>query len=262
VSQRLDLGRVSIVPFNFPVLDQPRATAAAAPSPPLNGGIVAVEPVLAEPVPAEPADEAAAAAAIAQAVSEAGARGYADGLQRGYAEGHEKGYAAGFAEATTAAEERIGDVARRLSAILARLGEPIPALDRRVEEAVVGLALEVARCVIGGEVSRSHEYLVRLIREAIAKVPIEMGLPRVVVNPVDLEMIRALAPEVEGASASLVADDAIEPGGCLVVADGDEQPIRDRRWKPRLGDGVSQVNLTLSSRWRAVMLALFDGEDE
>ena len=37
--------------------------------------------------------------------------------------------------------------------------------------------------------------------------------------------------------------------------------LKDRRWNPRNPDGVSQVNLTLSSRWRAVMLAMFDGED-
>jgi hypothetical protein len=69
-------------------------------------------------------------------------------------------------------------------------------------------------------------------------------------------------PEIEAGNAVLVADDTIEAGGCLVVADGEDRQIKDRRWNPRTPDGVSQVNLTLSSRWRAVMLTLFDGEEE
>ena len=86
---------------------------------------------------------------------------------------------------------------QRLAALVAKLGGPLPALDRTVEEAVAALALEVARCVIGDEVARSHAFLVSLIREAIAKVPLEMGSPRVLLNPADLELVRNLAPEIE-----------------------------------------------------------------
>jgi hypothetical protein len=125
----------------------------------------------------------------------------------------------------------------------------------------VALALEVARHVIGSEVSQSRDYLVRLIREAIAKVPIEMGAPSVLLNPTDLGVIGALAPEIEDAGIALVSDESIEPGGCVVIANGDDLPVKDRRWHPRAGEGVSQVNLTLASRWRSVMLTLFDGEE-
>ena len=131
-----------------------------------------------------------------------------------------------------------------------------------MEEAVAALALEVARCVIGDEVHRSHDFLVRLVREAIAKVPLEMGAPRVLLNPADLDMVRRLVPEIDDGHAVLVGDETIETGGALVVADGEERQMKDRRWNPRTADGVSQVNLTLPSRWRAVMLTLFDGEEE
>jgi hypothetical protein len=100
------------------------------------------------------------------------------------------------------------------------------------------------------------------VREAIGKVPLDMGAPRVVLNPADLDLIRRHVPEIEAGGATLVADDTVEVGGALVVADGEEQQIKDRRWNPRTRDGVSQINLTLSSRWREVMLALFDGEEE
>jgi len=69
-------------------------------------------------------------------------------------------------------------------------------------------------------------------------------------------------PEIEAGSAAVVADDTVEEGGCLVVAGGEARPLKDRRWSTRPADGGSEVNLTLASRWRAVMLTLFDGEDE
>ena len=199
---------------------------------------------------------------MSETVQEEIAKGYSEGWQRGLAEGREKGYAEGLDEGTKAAEQALASQAERLGAIIARLGAPLPALERPVEEAIAALALEVARCVIGSETSRSREYLVRLIREAVAKVPIEMGALKVVLNPVDLELVRALAPEIENDSAALVGDDAVEPGDCLVVADGQGAPIKDMRWRPRAGEGMSQVDLSLATRWRAVMLALFEGEEK
>jgi flagellar assembly protein FliH len=257
--QRLNLAGASVLPYQFPQLEATPTPLPTTAKP--NGVGNGIPPVVSEMPPMaveEKSDEPDASAAFA----EASTRGYADGLQRGFAEGRENGYAAGVEEGAKAEGERLAEATRRLEAIVAQLAEPIAALDRRVEEAVASLALEVARCVIGGEVSRSRDYLARLIREAIAKVPVEMGTPRVVLNPADLDLVRALAPDIEGSTASLIGDESIEPGGCLVVADGDEAPIRDRRWKPRAGEGVSQVNLTLSSRWREVMLALFEGEHE
>jgi len=258
---RPNLAGVSVLPFQFPPLKEasaakPEAVVAAGDAGPLDENAAAA-PLLANgtnshPGGIEPAVEMAAALAQARA----------EGLRLGIEEGREKGYAAGFAEGLEAGEASLGAAARRLAAIVLRLGGPLTALEQPVEEAVAALALEVARCVIGGEVKRSREFLVRLIREAIAKVPLEMAAPRIILNPVDLDLVRRLVPEIGRGGATLAADDSIEAGGCLVVADGEEQPLKDRRWNPRNADAVSQVNLTLASRWREVMLTLFDGEDE
>jgi flagellar assembly protein FliH len=199
---------------------------------------------------------------VTEIFAEAAARGHAEGVASGLREGREQGYAEGLAAGTRAGEAALAVQAQRLSAIAERLDAPIPALDRAVEEAVAALALEVARCVIGGEVARSRDYLVRLIREAVAKVPIEMGALQLVLNPADVELVRGLVPDIESGGAVLVGDDAIEEGGCVVIADGDARPVKDRRWRPRAGEGASQVDLTLAARWRSVMLALFDGEEE
>jgi flagellar assembly protein FliH len=255
---RLNLSGASVLPFQYPPLKE-----------------VVAEVPIAVPAPAEPApdeadlfDTAQADAALADAEQHAAARaaelarGHEEGLELGLAEGREKGYAAGFADGVNAGEASLVAQVERLTGIVARLGEPIAALEQPVEEAIAALALEVARCVISDEIRHSREFLGRLVREAIAKVPLEMGAPRVLLNPADLEIVRRLVPEIDAGNATLVEDDTIERGGCLVIADGDEQPVKDRRWNARSTEGLSQVNLTLSSRWRAVMLTLFDGEDD
>jgi flagellar assembly protein FliH len=257
MSARLNLTGASVLPFRFPALGEeiPVADIAAPASPPLappDGGVVD-----------EAADmiEAAAVETAARIASEL-TMARDEGMQQGLTEGREKGYEAGFAEGVKAGEAKMMEAVKRMAAIVGSLGAPLPALEQRVEEAVAALALEVARCVIGDEVGRSREFLVTLVRDAVAKVPIDMGAPRVLLNPADLDLVRSLAPEIDAGGALLVGDDAIEIGGALVVADGDEPQLKDRRWNPRATDGVSQVNLTLSSRWRAAMLTLFDGEDE
>lgn len=260
MTARRNLAGASLLPFRFPVLggnedDAPPEPAPAPPAAAINGTA---------PDVAKAQEEAAAAAATERAERLAAelAQAREEGLRRGLAEGREQGYAAGFAEGVKAGESRTAAEAQRLAAVADRLGAPVTAFERPVEEAVAALALEIARCVIGDEVKRSREFLVRLVREAIAKVPLDMGAPRVLLNPADLDLVRNLVPEIEAGNAVLVGDDTIEPGGAVVVADGEERQIKDRRWNPRAAGGASQVNLTLSARWRAVMLALFDGEAE
>jgi flagellar assembly protein FliH len=247
MSARLNLAGVSVLPFRFPSL---------------NGEEPAPEPI-AVPAPMDDAAVRAEAAAQAARTLEAElARAREEGLQRGLEEGREHGYAVGFAEGAKAGEARMLEAVKRMAAIIGKLGMPVAALEQPVEEAIIALALEVARCVIGNNVKHSHDFLVRLVREAIAKVPLEMGAPRVLLNPVDLDLIQRLVPEVDDGHAVLLGDETIEPGGALIVADGEERQIKDRRWNPRTADGVSEVNLTLSSRWRTVMLTLFDGEND
>jgi flagellar assembly protein FliH len=251
MSVRLNLVGASVLPFQYPSLrdDEPEP-----PSP------------VALPLPDDAADEMPAPADAAELAAEALAAEFArareEGLQRGLTEGREQAYAAGFAEGAQAGEAKMMEAVKQMAAIIGKLGTPLTALEQPVEEAVAALALEVARCVIGDEVKRSREFLVRLVREAIAKVPLEMGAPRVLLNPADLDLVRRLVPEIEDGHAVLIGDETIEAGGALIVADGEDRQIKDRRWNPRTADGASQVNLTLSSRWRAVMLTLFDGEEE
>lgn len=251
--------RPALTRWQFPDLDEP-----AHPTTPDGAGKAIVDnrvPAPAECAASASATEPAAAVAvsIAEACAEAAARGYEEGLARGIEEGREKGYAEGFAEGSEEARDALAQEAQRIASVVQRLRAPLPAVEGVVEDALIALALETARSVIGGEIARSRESLVRLIREALTKAPIRIAGLRIALNPADLDIVRGLAPELAASDAILVGDAAVEAGGCLISV-GDDGPIKDRRWQPRGADGVSQIDLSLAARWRSAMLTLFDGE--
>jgi flagellar assembly protein FliH len=244
-----------VLRWAIPELD---AGAQSLPAPAREPSEVAKDS--AAPSPSPSPEDGAGAPSFDEIVQRHKESGYADGWERGHSEGREQGYAAGIAAGTEAAQAALAQEARRLAAITTKLGAPIAAFDATVEEAVVALALEMARAVIGSETSRSRDYLVPLIRQAVAQVPVEMGAVKIVLNPADLGLIRRLAPDIENESALLIADDSVEPGDCLIVADGQNTVVSDKRWRPRAGD--AQADLSLAARWRAVMRTLFDEEDK
>lgn len=252
----------ALLPWQFPDLD-PRAAA------PVEDELaVVVTPAPQTEAPTTATDDRPAAEVDAadpspdlQAASAEIARGYAEGFARGLDEGADKGYADGFAKGVFAAKETLADEARRLASIAERVAAPMPAVERIIEDAVVALALELARAVIRGEIAQTRESLVRLIREALALAPIRADGLRIALNPADLALVHSLAPDIEAGGAALVGDDSIEIGGCLILIDEDDRPVKDRRWHRRsAAEGAAHIDLSLSARWRGAMLALFDGE--
>jgi len=240
----------SLLPDEIDASRPARASATSEPRPP------AVEPV------APKVDEAAAAATAAAAALEAlraekAAAGYAEGLARGLEEGRAQGYGEGLDAGRRVAEAESAAAVARIGKVLAALGGEITVLDDAVEDAVVALALELARRIVGAEVTRNREALVGLIRQVLAEIPIDTGTPRILLHPDDLAALRTHVPDLGSGKVEMVADDSMEAGGCRVLADGIDNATRpDRRWIER--STLFEGDLTLAARWRAAMLALFD----
>jgi len=223
------------------------------------------KPAPPEPLPpvAEPAapqvDEAAikAAAALEALRAEKAAAGYAEGLARGLEEGRAQGHREGLDAGQRIAEAEAAASVARIDKILAALGGEISVLDDAVEDAVVALALELARRIVGAEVTRNRAALGGLVRQVLAEIPIDTGTPRIVLHPDDLAALRTHMPDLGSGKVELIADDSMEAGGCRVLADGIDNATRpDRRWIER--STLFEGDLTLAARWRAAMLALFD----
>lgn len=227
-----------------------RKPAASAPRPPV--------PETAAPNADEVAAAAAAAAAALEALrAENAAAGYAEGLARGLEEGRAQGHGAGLDAGRRAAEAEGAASVARIAKILSALGGEIGVLDDAVEDAVVALALELARCIVGAEVTRNRGALAGLVRQVLAEIPIDTGTPRILLHPDDLAALRTHMPDLGSGKVDLVADDSLEAGGCRVLADGIDNATRpDRRWIER--STLFEGDLTLAARWRAAMLALFD----
>lgn len=161
---------------------------------------------------AERQAEALVAAARAQAEERAQA-GYRDGL------------AQGRAEALQAARGELAALGTALEGAVRRLGELEAAWRDGAAEAVVDLAVAVAERIVG-EAAARPEVVRRAVRAALAALPAPE--PAVVRLHPDChaafqawrEELRATAGLEAIPSLRLVADAAVEPGGCVVETPG------------------------------------------
>jgi len=256
---RLKTGNARIARWYAPSLVPGETAAVRSPTKPSLPESRPASP--AEPPPPSVDEDAAAAAAAAAAVealrAEKAAEGYAAGLARGVEEGRAQGRSEGYEAGRQAAEADAAAAVARIAKVFDALGGEIKKLDDAVEDAIVALALEIARRVIGAEVARSHEALAGLIRQVLAEIPIDTGTPHVLLHPDDVAALQTHLPDIGNGKVQLVPDDTIEPGGCRILADGIDHATRpDRRWIER--SNLFEGDLTLAARWRAAMLAMFD----
>lgn len=164
--------------------------------------------------------------------TEARQRGYDEGKQTGYDEGKRTGYADGELQATLDYDERV----KREAAILleGRLETLMPTVEQAVENirsaqhyflahwehAAIKVAAAMARRVIGQELPAMEEVPLELIREAL-ELGVGSSTLKLRMNPVDhaalLPRVEMLVDRLAGAaSTEIVADDRVEPGGCIL----------------------------------------------
>lgn len=207
-------------------------------------------------------DEAAAAeTAMAERIAEREREGFDRGYERGFEEGRMAGAEAGFRDGRAQAEAEASVVRNRLLSLTSSIAAACDEVDSAISESLVGLALELARVVIGREPATQTETLRRLVKEALAVAPIEVGVVHLHVHPddaADLQRGTLALPS----NVHLVEDGEIERGGCVVAADLPQNGARDRRWRIPGRKGQFEVDATLAARWRNAMRALFgEGTD-
>jgi len=155
--------------------------------------------------------------------------------ERGRREGFGEGLAAGAERARLEWAGHQQAVERVLSALRARFAE----LESAGADAVLDLALEVARQVVRRDIEVRRDAVLPPLREAVALVVEHHAHPQVHMNPADLELLRAdLNADGTFKGCRFVADASVERGGCRVETDK--------------GD----VDAQLATRWRRVLAAL------
>jgi flagellar assembly protein FliH len=147
-------------------------------------------------------------------------------------------YGNGFAQGEKAgreiAEKKVDAVMRRYAESILELGNTRTLLYAQIEKEVVRLAVEVAKKIVHREIYLDKDIIQTLVRVALGHVS-EKSPVTIHLNPVDYGYLleeRANLSQSEGRDVTLLADNSIERGGCLVKTDcGDVDARIEEKFK-------------------------------
>jgi flagellar assembly protein FliH len=175
----------------------------------------------------------------ARLIEETRAAAHAEGLAAGQAQGYEAGFSAGHLDGLNKGLTEAQAVATQFKSVADAFTAALAAADSEVSDGIVALAFDVAREVVRQTITLDPTVLLGAVREVLALEPALVGSPQLLVNPADMPILEAyLKEELEANGWTLHADASIERGGC--------------RARAATGD----VDATLSTRWKRVLLAL------
>lgn len=175
--------------------NRPSVVARNAPPPP------------AAPLPPEliPPTEEEIAAIRAAAHEDGEAIGFEAGSNAGYIDGLEKGRA-------EAAEELA-----HLRTISATFAKALSDADEVIANDVLDLALHLARGMLRTALPIKPELVLPIVRDAIAYLPVVQQPAVLMLNPLDVDLVRgAMADEIDKGGWRVIEDATIERGGCKV----------------------------------------------
>lgn len=141
--------------------------------------------------------------------------------ERAVGEAYERGYEAGRQAGEEAEAARLRTALQVAEIALDEVRESEVRWTGAIEENICGLAIAVARQIIGEEMTTTPEAVLELVTKAIAEFPVDQPL-RIRVNPRDLATIEGIGTDSDAASvlqraeARWVGDTRIAPGGCVV----------------------------------------------
>lgn len=139
----------------------------------------------------------------------------AQGRSEGWAQGHDEGYRAGLQQAQAEGHAQ----AAQLRAIIQELPGALASVDAQLADTLAALALEIARQVIGRQIDMEPGAIVPLVHSLVVQEPAFSGNPRLLLHPLDAELVRGtLGPELEAAGWQVRPDEAVGRGGCQVLA--------------------------------------------
>ncbi|MBO9515997.1 MAG: flagellar assembly protein FliH, partial [Variovorax sp.] len=173
------------------------------------------------------------AAELAQLRREARAAGEAEGRKQGHAQGRAQGLAEGHAEGVAAGLAAASAHAEQLLALANSLPAALRRAEGEVADALLTLALDIARQVVHRTLRAEPEWVLPLVQDLLHAEPALQGEPRLLLHPDDVALVKnSLGNELESAGWQLRADDTIARGGCRVQsASGELDASLETRWK-------------------------------
>lgn len=148
---------------------------------------------------------------------EARKQGYADGLEQGISEGHEQGRAQALAEAA----EQLRQLTAAWSQVASDWESQRIDMEREARQAVIEFALSAAEKIVHRVIEVDESVVVDQAAQALSMV-LSSHDANVRIHPVDRPMLEDALPQLLKELSnlkhiSLVEDEAITPGGCVVT---------------------------------------------
>lgn len=153
----------------------------------------------------------------------------------GYAAGFEEGKAAGELAGRKAAQVET----ERITALVGNIEKSLGELDQTVANQILDLALEVAAQITRGAIKAQSDFLLPIIKEAVASLPLHHAHVALHLNPSDAANVRENLGEQLGQNGLQIFENTeIAAGGCRLTA------------------GTSEVDASIETRWNRVLEAI------
>jgi flagellar assembly protein FliH len=166
-------------------------------------------------------------------------------LQEGYAKGFADGQAEGRAQAMGEAQQQVRafldnqgqDTARQLAALVESAHAQLDAAQQVAARGMLELACELARQVLRHEISVNPNVLLPVIREALTPLIADSKSTVIKLHPLDMDVLQdVLRADYPNLPLTLLADDAISRGGCVVQSAGTQiDGTLEKRWARAVG---------------------------
>jgi flagellar assembly protein FliH len=157
------------------------------------------------PPPEAPPIELPSEAELAALREAARAAGYEDGHAAGYADGVKDGQAGAAAELA------------QIQSIAAGFRQAVAEADETIAGDVLDLALHLARSMLRTALDVKPELVIPLVREAIEYLPALQQPALLMLNPLDVEIVRnGIGEELDKGGWRVVSDPTVARGGCKV----------------------------------------------
>ncbi|HRK37725.1 MAG TPA: FliH/SctL family protein [Burkholderiaceae bacterium] len=175
--------------------------------------------------------------------------------EQAYAEGYAEGHAQGLAEGSQATRDELAEPMRlateankqRIDAVLDSLRVQLEATQDQMAQAVLHMAVNLARQVIRRELALDPLSVQPVVREAMALLHADNAPVSVRLNPEDIATIKeAIESYSKSDGVKYISDSSITPGGCMVdTAGAGVDATVETRWARAV------ANLGLSTAWEA-----------
>lgn len=173
-----------------------------------------------------------------EAEEEGRERGYQEGLQQGYEEGEKNGLAKGEAKAYSETKAALEDQKQRFQQIADALLDPLATQGSRLENIVLDMAVNLAKHLLGRELTEDPSSLFQLVERAANALPAGAKNIRIYLHPEDVELAHEAFTNL-GRNWTFFADAKMSRGGCRLETD---QSLVDYSVEQRLRQMLEQAD--------------------